>query len=236
MRAVLIALLVAGCGSAPPPKDDCEKATQLFLRCGVSLPLTPGQGCTGLRKTISRCVVTIGGDCDALASLGSRLDECAQQVGDDLPPLEDPPLLATDAGSAGIDASLEIGRDAGRDAAAVDSSADLAHPTPPDLGAPDLLRTWVGLDETGSLALNATRSFQVAVTPGTYGFNLTGTGDVDLYVRLGKAPTTTLYDCRPFLNGSTESCTLVVPSLDIAYVTLRADVVASTFHLVANQE
>jgi|GEM_PF-4975933 len=235
MRAVFALFIVAGCATTPPPKDDCDRATQLFLRCGVSLPLGPGQGCTGLRKIVSRCVVTIGGDCDALASLGSRLDECAQQVGDDLPPLEDPPLFSSDAGVDGgrsvVDGSVVDGGWPVVDGSS--PSPDLAHP---DLAAPDLLQPWVGLDESGSLALNATRSFHVAVTPGTYVFDLTGTGDVDLYVRLGKAPTTTLYDCRPFLDGSTESCTVAVPSLDIAYVTLRADVVASTFHLVANQE
>ncbi len=33
-----------------------------------------------------------------------------------------------------------------------------------------------------------------------------GTGDADLYVRFGSAPTTSTYDCRPFLNGNNESC------------------------------
>jgi vibriolysin len=34
-----------------------------------------------------------------------------------------------------------------------------------------------------------------------------GTGDADLYIKFGSAPTTTSYDCRPYLTGNTESCT-----------------------------
>jgi serine protease len=39
-----------------------------------------------------------------------------------------------------------------------------------------------------------------------------GTGDADLYVRLGTAPTTTTYQCRPYLNGNAETCTINNPS------------------------
>jgi hypothetical protein len=35
---------------------------------------------------------------------------------------------------------------------------------------------------------------------------MTGTGDVDLYVRKGAAPTKTTYDCRPFASNANESC------------------------------
>ncbi|QBG37368.1 S8 family serine peptidase [Litorilituus sediminis] len=34
-----------------------------------------------------------------------------------------------------------------------------------------------------------------------------GTGDADLYVKFGSAPTDDLYDCRPWANGNSESCT-----------------------------
>ncbi len=38
-----------------------------------------------------------------------------------------------------------------------------------------------------------------------------GTGDADLYVRSGAAPTTALYTCRPYLNGNNEVCTINNP-------------------------
>jgi vibriolysin len=34
-----------------------------------------------------------------------------------------------------------------------------------------------------------------------------GTGDADMYVRFGSAPTDSTYDCRPYLNGNNETCT-----------------------------
>ncbi len=39
-------------------------------------------------------------------------------------------------------------------------------------------------------------------------FNITGgSGDADMYVRFGSAPTDSTYDCRPYLNGNNETCT-----------------------------
>ena len=35
-----------------------------------------------------------------------------------------------------------------------------------------------------------------------------GTGDADLYVLFGSAPTLTTYECRPFRNGNNETCTI----------------------------
>lgn len=35
-----------------------------------------------------------------------------------------------------------------------------------------------------------------------------GTGDADMYVRFGSAPTTSTYDCRPYKSGNSESCSL----------------------------
>ncbi|HAA23012.1 MAG TPA: hypothetical protein DCP28_31195, partial [Cytophagales bacterium] len=39
-----------------------------------------------------------------------------------------------------------------------------------------------------------------------------GTGDADLYVRQAAAPTTSSYDCRPYLNGNNETCTFQNPT------------------------
>jgi leucyl aminopeptidase len=43
------------------------------------------------------------------------------------------------------------------------------------------------------------------------------TGDADLYVKLGSAPTTSSYNCRPYLGGSTESCTISNPAAGTWY-------------------
>jgi len=41
---------------------------------------------------------------------------------------------------------------------------------------------------------------------------MSGSGDPDLYVRFGSAPTTSAYDCRPYKSGAAETCTLTVPA------------------------
>lgn len=47
-----------------------------------------------------------------------------------------------------------------------------------------------------------------------------GSGDVDLYVRHGAEPTASAFDCRPYLNGNNEQCTVSSPSAGIYYVSL----------------
>jgi vibriolysin len=52
-------------------------------------------------------------------------------------------------------------------------------------------------------------------------FNQTGktgnTGDADLYVKFGSQPTTSSYNCRPYLSGNTETCTISAPSAGTWY-------------------
>lgn len=67
---------------------------------------------------------------------------------------------------------------------------------------------------TASIAQGASKSFgPFAVAPGsTFRAVLSGTGDADLYVRFGAAPTASTFACRPYLDGSAEECNLTVPS------------------------
>jgi leucyl aminopeptidase len=51
---------------------------------------------------------------------------------------------------------------------------------------------------------------------------MTGTNDADLYVKVGSAPTTSSYDCRPYKNGSAELCSVSVGDVDAGvYVMVR---------------
>jgi Zn-dependent metalloprotease len=49
-----------------------------------------------------------------------------------------------------------------------------------------------------------------------------GTGDADLYVRQGSAPTTSTYTCRPYLSGNTESCSFTSPAAGTWYACSNA--------------
>jgi hypothetical protein len=49
-----------------------------------------------------------------------------------------------------------------------------------------------------------------------------GTGDADMYVKFGSAPTDTVYDCRPYLGGNAETCTFAAPQAGTYYVRVKA--------------
>ena len=88
-------------------------------------------------------------------------------------------------------------------------SAPPPPPPPPPAGV-DRTQTW-----SGSLSrlqfVNLTPSLSV-VAGTTLTVRMTGTGDADLYVRFGAAPTRAAYNCRPYTSTSTETCTLTVPA------------------------
>jgi serine protease len=48
-----------------------------------------------------------------------------------------------------------------------------------------------------------------------------GSGDADLYVKFGSAPTTGSYDCRPYLGGNAETCTYQNPTAGTYHVMVR---------------
>jgi hypothetical protein len=96
---------------------------------------------------------------------------------------------------------------------------------------------WGGLDEDGTVARGATKKY---VTPtlaaGRYKFAMTGTSDADLYVRIGREPTTSTYDCRPYKNGSNETCVVNLPADAKIYVNVRGYASSSDFSLVGSKE
>jgi serine protease len=63
-----------------------------------------------------------------------------------------------------------------------------------------------------------------------------GTGDADLYVRRGSQPTTSTYDCRPYLNGNTESCTFNNPVAATYHIGIRGYTAASGITLTTSYQ
>ncbi len=88
---------------------------------------------------------------------------------------------------------------------------------------------------TGGVSSNYTVSIPAGTTKlvvATSG----GTGDADLYVRLGAAPTTTLYTCRPYLGGNAETCTINNPTAgSVYYINVRAYTAYSGVNLKATR-
>jgi uncharacterized repeat protein (TIGR02543 family) len=75
-------------------------------------------------------------------------------------------------------------------------------------------------------------SGMTSLTFKTYG----GSGDVDLYTKRGSLPTTTDYDCKPNLNGNTETCTITNPIAGRYYATLYAYSAYSGVNLLAGYD
>jgi vibriolysin len=66
-------------------------------------------------------------------------------------------------------------------------------------------------------------SLQVPSGQTTLTFTISGgTGDADLYVNFGTKPSETVYQCRPYLNGNSETCTFSPPQAGTYWVGIRA--------------
>ena len=66
--------------------------------------------------------------------------------------------------------------------------------------------------------------FKIDVPAGQTTLTITitgGTGDADLYTKLGSRPTLSSYDCRPYTNGNVETCTYNAPAAGTYYVLLN---------------
>ena len=63
-----------------------------------------------------------------------------------------------------------------------------------------------------------------------------GTGDADLYVKLGAKPTMSTFDCRPFLNGNNETCTINNPAAGDYFVMVRGFAAFSGATLVGHAQ
>lgn len=117
---------------------------------------------------------------------------------------------------------------------ATSKSVTVTATTPPPTGGTLTKGVAVtGLAATAGNALNYT----LAVPAGSTNLTFTmsgGTGDADLYVRFGSAPTDTVYDCRPYLGGNAETCTIATPSAGTYHVRVKAFSTFSGVSLVGN--
>lgn len=120
-------------------------------------------------------------------------------------------------------------------AAAVALASGVTPPPPPVITNNALVK---GVPMTGlSAASGGTLSFTLDVPQGSSNLSFVisgGTGDADLYVRFGSAPTTTVYDCRPYLGGNNETCNIANVQPGTYHVMLRAYAAFSSVSLLAN--
>ena len=95
---------------------------------------------------------------------------------------------------------------------------------------------WSGLTAEGTIAKTEEQRWQTPDLPaGNYVFTLGNlSGDADLYVRIGAAPTVTTYSCRPAKASADEICSLSLSLPDVIYVMVRGYATSSRFKLTGS--
>ncbi len=111
-------------------------------------------------------------------------------------------------------------------------------PTPtPTPDEPDVSKLANGVAQKAITGAKGDEKFYVVTVPA--GASLLtieisgGTGDADLYTKRGAKPTASVYDCRPFRNGNTESCSVSAPAAGKYYVRLHGYTKYSGLQIVA---
>ena len=71
-----------------------------------------------------------------------------------------------------------------------------------------------GSQRTGSIVVpSGAKDLKISISGGS--------GDADLYVRFGSAPTTGSYDCRPYQTGNNETCSFSAPRTGTYFIMIR---------------
>ncbi|WNC69694.1 S8 family serine peptidase [Thalassotalea nanhaiensis] len=102
-------------------------------------------------------------------------------------------------------------------------ATDCGSTTPPPTGS-NVLENGVAKTNL-SASTSAELSFTIDVPAGAtdLSFDMSGgTGDADLYVKFGSAPTSSSYDCRPYKSGNSESCPITTAQAGTYYVKVVA--------------
>ena len=90
-----------------------------------------------------------------------------------------------------------------------------------------------GINQTAGNAVNYTMVVPAGATNVTFTMS-GGTGDADMYVKLGSAPTDSSYDCRPYKSGNAEACTFASSTGGTYYIRLKAYSAFSGVSLIGN--
>jgi leucyl aminopeptidase len=92
------------------------------------------------------------------------------------------------------------------------------------------------LNVTATVSKSESREWSTpTLAAGSYSCTLSGSGDADLYVRIGSPPTLSRYDCRPSKSGSNESCQIPLDQPAAIYVMVRGYAPSSTVTLVGKR-
>ena len=131
-----------------------------------------------------------------------------------------------DQGACGVEqAASDLGfseADVSSAFSSVGVSCDGEDPGDPGPGGGELTK---GVPVTGqSGSSGQSLNFTMTVPSGASNLVFTmsgGSGDADLYVKFGSAPTDSSWDCRPYKSGNSESCSFASPSAGTWHVRIK---------------
>ena len=92
-------------------------------------------------------------------------------------------------------------------------------------GGGTVLQNGVPVTGLSATTNNWSQTYTLVVPSGASNLSISisgGSGDADLYVRTGSAPTTSSFTCRPYLSGNNETCSWTAPAAGTYYVRVRA--------------
>lgn len=96
---------------------------------------------------------------------------------------------------------------------------------------------WAGMNETGTVIKDQeARHSTSELAAGTYTFTMSGSGDADLYVKAGSAPTVSSYDCRPYGGTTSETCSVTLSAPGQIFVMVRGYAPTSNYTLVGRPQ
>lgn len=90
---------------------------------------------------------------------------------------------------------------------------------------------WSGTTRAGGVQYFTTTS----LAAGSYTVAMTGTGDADLYVKVGAVPTTTSFTCRPFATSTRETCVISLTSANTLNLMVKGVAATSTFSVAVTK-
>ncbi|MDF2692267.1 MAG: Alkaline serine protease [Labilithrix sp.] len=96
--------------------------------------------------------------------------------------------------------------------------------------------TFTPFEESGSVAKNIEKAFSYDAPAGKYTIVLSGTGDADLYVKKNAPAAARAYDCRPYKNGSAETCEVTFDAPGKLHVMVRGYAASSTFTVKGSKQ
>lgn len=133
------------------------------------------------------------------------------------------------AGNASVQAAINLGYTLAEQTAVANAwqAVGVQVPTPGGGGGGGTETTLTnGVAVTGLADTTGGQKFFKLVVPAgqtSLSFRITGgTGDADLYTKSGARPSLSAYDCRPYLTGNSETCTVNSPAAGTYYVMLNA--------------